>query len=136
MRSLGYGDVCCTLLLEPIVPLTNPLFQECFHLISDNPLQKGSCAHLFHRMNTIFSYFVDNLVDKTIALRRDLGYTCFRDRYQHSSTKRHVRFEKLCPLPLFLPVISYFSLSQSSWSCIYIGEGDILMGIAAKGERA
>jgi hypothetical protein len=75
MRSLGRGDVCCTLLLEHIVPLTNPLFQECFHLVSDNPQQKGSCAHLFHRIEPVPSSIVDNLVDKAIALLRDLGYT-------------------------------------------------------------
>jgi hypothetical protein len=55
MHSLGRGDVCCTLLLEHIVPLTNPLLQERFHLVSDNPQKEGSYAHLVHLMKTIRS---------------------------------------------------------------------------------
>ena len=35
-----------------------------------------------------------------------------------------------------LHVFSYFFLSQSLSSCIYIGESDIGMDIALKGERA
>jgi hypothetical protein len=55
--------------------LAGPLLQACFHLLSDKPQQEGSCAHLFHRIDTIPSYIVENLVDKAIALPRDLGYT-------------------------------------------------------------
>jgi len=64
------------------------LLQACFHLLSDKPEQEGSCAHLFHRIETIPSHIVENLVDKAVAIPRDLGYT-ENITTTHIGTKRH-----------------------------------------------